>query len=90
MNDTASRDTRMTAEEIQAFFGDCTRDERLLLDTKGNLVYSGLFIETLEVDGEAGMLLRLDEKSGLSVWCPHRHIGRVSKVFSRSGETRSS
>jgi hypothetical protein len=81
MNAPALNDQKMTLEEVAELVNDCAPGERLLLNTRGNLVYSGTFTKKIEVDGEEGLLLKLDAKSGLSIWCPMKYVGRLQRVF---------
>lgn len=77
-------DNSVTADELIDFVSDISKNERVLLDTKGNLVYSGTFTSILESENVRGVLIKLDQKTGLSIWCPLDHIQRIRRVFYRS------
>lgn len=67
--------------ELSVFISEIPLHERLLLETKGNLVYSGTFKEKYTKSSVDGIFIQLDEKSGLSIWCPLQHIKSLRLIF---------
>lgn len=48
--------------------------ERVVLTSFNEISYAGIVYKIIEVDGVEGVLLKIDEKSGFSVWCPQNFI----------------
>ncbi|MBD3287398.1 hypothetical protein GF337_01225 [candidate division KSB1 bacterium] len=65
--------------------------KRIVLNTKDNLLYTGLVIGKEAMKDEQGVLIELDPKSGLKLWCPENNIDSVIEVdLSKYQELESS
>lgn len=48
--------------------------ERIVVELKGNLTFCGVDKGEICIEGENGILVETDTKSGLKVWCPIKSI----------------
>lgn len=55
-------------------------NERVVLTTMNEVCYAGVPTHIVTVDGVSGLLVRLDQRSGFSVWCPESYIKDVLVV----------
>lgn len=55
-------------------------DERVVLTTKSEVCWAGRVTDLMTVRGTRGVMVRLDERSGLSVWCPEEFIKELLVV----------
>jgi len=55
-------------------------NERIVLTTKSEVCWAGLVTDVLTVRGNRGVLVQLDERSGLSVFCPEAFIKEILVV----------
>ena len=49
-------------------------NERVVLTTKNEVCYAGVATSLLTVAEKKGIMVQLDARSGLSVWCPEDFI----------------
>jgi len=59
---------------------DAHLNERVVLTTKSEVCYAGIARAVLTITDTKGLLVQLDERSGLSVWCPETFIKEVLVV----------
>lgn len=56
---------------------ECYLNERVVLTTKNETCYAGTPVQILTIEQRNGLLVRIDDKSGFSVWCPEEFIKEV-------------
>ena len=49
-------------------------EKRVVLTTKNEVCYAGIPYQTLTVADQNGLMVRIDEDSNFSVWCPEDFI----------------
>lgn len=54
--------------------------ERVVLTTSHNLSFAGVLQAPLELYREEGVLVRLDEKTRFTIWCPLEHVKQLLVV----------
>jgi hypothetical protein len=55
-------------------------DEYVVLNTSHNLSFAGVLQGRLQLENEEGILVRLDEKTRFTIWCPIAHVQRLLVV----------
>lgn len=48
--------------------------QEIVLRIKGNLSFIGSYMDDMEFRGDEGVLVRLDPKSGIMIWCSQAMI----------------
>jgi hypothetical protein len=69
-----------THEEINLTRENLPEGERVILNTSQNLSFAGILRGRLSLDEEEGILVRLEEKTHFTVWCPLDHVNRLIVV----------
>ena len=54
--------------------------ERIVVELKGNLTFCGVDKGEICIEGENGILVETDTKSGLKVWCPIKSIVKKHEI----------
>lgn len=54
--------------------------ERIVVELKGNLTFCGVDKDEICIEGENGILVETDTKSGLKVWCPIKSIVKKHEI----------
>lgn len=69
-----------TREEVPLTSQNVPLGERVVLSTSQNLSFAGVLRGVLSLEGEEGILVRLEEKTRFTVWCPLEHVNRLIAV----------
>ena len=59
-------------------------NDRVILETKGNVVFAGMYVQNLTINQNEGPVIMTDPRAQLHVWCPFESIQRLEVV--RKGE----
>ena len=49
-------------------------NKRVVLTTKNEVCYAGIPYQTITIDDQNGLIVRIDENSNFSIWCPEDFI----------------
>jgi|WetSurMetagenome_2_1015567.scaffolds.fasta_scaffold153544_2 hypothetical protein len=66
-----------THEEINLTWENLPAGERVILNTSQNLSFAGILRGRLSLDEEEGILVRLEDKTHFTIWCPFDHVNRL-------------
>lgn len=69
-----------TRESIALTADNLPDGERVVLTTSHNLSFAGVLQGALQLSGQTGTLVRLDEKTHFTIWCPLEHVQRLLVV----------
>lgn len=51
--------------------------ERVVLTTKNEVCYAGIPYKTITIGDQNGLMVRIDENSNFSIWCPENFIKEI-------------
>lgn len=54
--------------------------KRIVLTTSQGVVFAGNVVQSLEAKDRDGLLLELDKKTGISLFCPYNAIKEIMEV----------
>ncbi len=66
---------------------DIPSNKRVVLEVKGNLLFSGISKGLETVSGRRGIVVETDQATGLAVFCPEESIQEITVIpMPREGE----